>query len=378
MYLKRMIALFFAAVMLTACADVPEEVKSSAERESSSASIAENSATPAESTAENPADKITSAEYDNIKFADTFTVNCGDPDGLGVYEAERRTDLTAHADEIFSAFFGSNYDSAKVTTAETDTALGKEADISFEHGGTELHINGRYLYFVNRNEDGKNLYFTNSDKLEALYEVAESTQNERITLAEGEASVGELAGKLEGFLEKLKSAGLGEFHPFTVASLTNKDQGRTLPTTEVIYRKYFKGLPIFNFAFVPQNSESPELNYLLIESDAVSFASRGSIFSGGFSSAYTEVRKVEAADSIISPEQAVETASRSLAEYLDLTALRLDLVYVPVVPEGAADNSKVTFYPYWLLAFGLQPLAENYALINAVSGEVIYYDPKGV
>ena len=375
---KRILTLLCAAVMMTGCADVPEEVKSSAERETSSASIAENSAAPAESKSENAADKITSAEYDNIKFADTFTVNCGDPDGLGVYEAGRLTDLTAHAEEIFPAFFGSDYDSAKVTAAETDTAKGKETDISFEHGGTELHINGRYLYFVNRNEAGKNLCFTNSDKLEALFEVTDQTKGERITLAGGEASVGELAGKFEGFLEKLNAAGIGEFRPFTAASLTNKDQGRTLPTTLLTYRKYFKGLPIFNFVFVPQNSESPELSYLLIESDAVSFASPDSIFSGGFSSAYTEVRKVEAADSIISPEEAVGNASRELAEYLDLTALRLDLVYVPVIPEGASDNSKVTFYPYWLLAFGLQPLAEHYALINAVSGEVIYCEPKGV
>ena len=47
------------------------------------------------------------------------------------------------------------------------------------------------------------------------------------------------------------------------------------------------------------------------------------------------------------------------------------------VPEGAKDNSKVTFYPYWQLAFGLQPLAEHYALINAVDGRVIYNEPKG-
>ena len=74
---------------------------------------------------------------------------------------------------------------------------------------------------------------------------------------------------------------------------------------------------------------------------------------------------------------AVEAASRELAEYLDLTARRLDLTYLPVFPEDApeGDNSRVTMTPCWLLSFDLQPLREHYALIDAQTGRVTYFQP---
>ena len=375
---KRIMPLLCAAIMLAACAETPENVRSSADassQETVSGTVSES--VPADSISENSLNSIISKEYDNIRFADTFTVNAGDAQELGIYEAERRTDLNTCADEIFEAFFGADYDKTKTVSTEIETPNGKDPDVSFEHGGTELHIGSRYLYFIDRSESGKNLSFSNSDKLGALFEVTDAFKEERLKLAEGEASVGELADKLSGFVEKLDTAGAGEFRPFTVASLTDENTGRTLPTTLLTYRKYFKGLPIFNCAYNADIDETSALSYMLVESDSVSFVSPDRFFSGGFSSPYSEVRKVEAIDSIITPGQAVDAAGRELAEYLDLTALRLDLVYVPVIPEGASDNSRVTFYPYWQLAFGLQPLAEHYALINAVSGEVIYYEPQG-
>ncbi|MBR3666127.1 MAG: hypothetical protein IKN66_03080 [Ruminococcus sp.] len=379
MILRKTIAMLCAGVMLAACAETPDNVKSGAEnsRAESLTSVSSALESAAVSISGDAAETIKNTKYDNIKFADTFTVNAGEADDLGIYEAERRTDLSAYADGIFEAYFGADYDKAKTVSKEYDTPGGKEPDLSFEQGGTELHVGSRYLYFTNRNEAKKNLTYSSGDKLAALFEAGDAFKDERITLAEGNASVGELAGKLEGFIEKLRTAGAGDFRLFTVASLTNENTGRTLPTTLLTYRKYFRGLPIFNFAYSADIDETDALNYMLIESDAVSFASPDSIFSGGFSSSYNETKKVASADSIITPEMAVETASRELAQYLDLTALRLDLVYVPIVAEGAKDNSKVTFYPYWQLAFGLQPLAEHYALINAVSGEVVYYEPKG-
>lgn len=376
---RNAIFLLCAALMLTACAETPDSVKIRAESSQAESLTSVSSAleSAADSVSEDAAETIKNTKYDNIKFADTFTVNAGEADDLGIYEAERRTDLTAYADGIFEAFFGADYDKAKTVSKEFDTPNGKEPDLSFEQGGTELHVGSRYLYFTNRNEAQKGLTFSNDDKLAVLFESGDAFKDERITLAEGEASVGELAGKLEGFIEKLRTAGVGDFRLFTVASLTNENSGRTLPTTLLTYRKYFKGLPIFNFAYTAGIDKTDALDYMLIESDAVSFASPDSIFSFGFSSSYSETKQIASADNIITPEQAVETASRELAQYLDLTALRLDLVYVPIVQEGAKDNSKVTFYPYWQLAFGLQPLAEHYALINAVDGRVIYNKPKG-
>ncbi|MBR6101322.1 MAG: hypothetical protein IKP95_02745 [Ruminococcus sp.] len=365
MILRKSIALLCAAALLASCADVPEDVKTSAGSSPADSTAASAAEAPAgDSTAESSA----FGEYDNIKFAPTFAVCPGQPEDIGIYEAQRRTDLTEHSEEIFKAFFGEDFDSAGTVKTETD--------VSFAHDGIELHVVPNYIYFTDRNEAGKNLTYTNDDTLEALCEVTDSFMDERLALAEGEATVGELSSRLEGFVAGLKEAGLGEYRPFTLSSLTNAKQGRSLPTTLLTYRKYFKGLPVFNLNYCSRTGEAPELSYKLIESDSVSFVSADRFFSGGFSSEYTEVRRVGEADSILTPEQAVETASRELAAYLDLTALRLDLVYVPVIPEGAADNSEVTLTPYWQLAFGLQPLSEHYALINALTGKVIYYEER--
>jgi len=367
---KQFISLLTAgvlAVMLSGCAG-----------SSDSSKTAEGSITYetidgiTEAAAKNAAEKIRTTKYDNIKFADTFTVDIGNADALGVYEAERSTGLISHADDIFAAYFGDRFDSAKVQSRDTQTGSGTVQELSYEYEGEELHITPQNIYYTNKSQADKNLYFSNDDKLGALYEVTDSFKSQRVKLAEGEATVGELANKLNGFIEKLGNLSAGEFRPFTLASLSNENAGRNYPTTLLTYRKYFKGLPIFNFAYNPQNSESLDLSYLLIESDFTSFASPDSIYSFGFSSPYKEVKKVSAAEKILTPESAVKTASRELAPYIEVTALRLNLVYVPTVQQGAKDNSKVTFSPYWLLSFDLKPLAEHYALIDAISGKVIY------
>ena len=371
---KRILTLLCAGVMLAGCSEVPEEVIS---REQSTAgeSLAETASVgietvPAASLDEELPDsaaRIKAAGSENISFAESFSVNAGKAEQLGIYEAERRNDLTSRADEIFEAFFGSSFDSSAVKSRDA----GGVTELSFEQDLTELHITDGFFYIVNKAEAERNLVFTNSDSLLALFEVRDIFKDERIKLPEGEATVGELTERLSGFLGKLKELGLGDCRPFTAASLSG--EGRTQATAVLTYRRYFKGLPVFNFNYQPDGSPDA-ISYIYRDNESVSFVSAEKLFSAGFPSAYTEVMQTKALSEIISPEKAVETASRELAPKMKLTALRLDLVYVPTVPDGSEDGSRVTMRPYWQLAFGLQPLAEHYALIDAVSGKVIYCD----
>ena len=79
----------------------------------------------------------------------------------------------------------------------------------------------------------------------------------------------------------------------------------------------------------------------------------------------------------------MDNASESLAEYLQLTALYEELVYMPTCTgsknsaskmDGAEAGDILSIEPYWVIYFDLSWWKEKYAAVNAVTGEVYYVD----
>ena len=389
--MKKAIVILAAALLLAACADAPGDVVSrsegsersdSAER-TKSAEVSEPAPggeqvteriSPSELKAGDAAaaERIKGRKYDNLKFAETFSVNGADAPELGVYEAAKRTDIPENAEAIIRAYFGAGTDTSKIVRSSQPE---DPVTAVFEQDGVKLTIAPNAVFIQDLSAQHPGRTYSSEDKAEQVYEVTDAFADSTLAFETGEDRVGSLADMNAGFLNAL--AGLGyEYHPFAAASLTNDAQG-TRNTVVMTYSSCFKSLPVFNLVYAVKNGGESDLAYSLTESNAAVFDAPGKLCSLLFTSTYQETSKVSALDSIISPDFAVETASRELAEYLELTALRLDLVWLPEIPEDAPanDNSRVTVKPCWLLLFGLQPLREHYALIDAQIGKVTYYEP---
>lgn len=386
---RKLIAVLAAAVLLAGCEEAPDNVVSKRENaESKTASEVTDryeSVTQEEAFTETipvsqlkandteAAERIKKRVYENLKFADTFTVNAADSPELGVYEAERSGGLLKLSNDLFEAFFGEGFDPSEVTSETVNT---NEKMNVYELDGIRMTVGDKYMYVQDMTQQDKKLYFSSSDKLLALYEITEGTQTDVMKLAEGEATIDKLKEKYSPFIQKLSALGIG-LKPFTLSSQLNPTES-SLPSTLLMFRSIFKKLPVFNFNYSEQSGKEPDFAYMLTTTDNIIFASSDKLFVLGIGAPYNGVKQKEKLDTVISPDRAAETASEQLAEYLDLTALRLDLVYVPIIAGGSDNSDKVEMTPYWLLCFDMQPLREHYAIINAVSEKVTYVEPKGV
>lgn len=388
--MKKLTAILSAVLMLTACAETPKDLKSSGQEKESSpraeSTSAAESITPSEDVPENispaqlkaadneAAARIKSRSYDNIKFAETFTVNAAEAPELGVYEAEKKPVFEQDAEKIIAAYFGDGFDRSKI---QKNGDSNNPEIAAYEQNGLRIMITPT-SFCIQNTAMQKHRTFSSGDELVQQYEVTPAFSDEKLTFGNAEAEVGKLADMNKSFFDKLAACGY-DYRPFTVTALNSPSGDSPEPTVVMLYNEYFKGIPVFNMCYTPDSGETPDFNYSLIGCNDVVFAGRDSIDSILVNVPYGEVRQTSKPDSILSPDKAVELVSKALAEYLDLTALRLDLVYVPILPDGAAeDNSKAALTPYWLLSFGLKPFCEQYALVNAQTGQVTYFEPKGV
>ena len=119
-----------------------------------------------------------------------------------------------------------------------------------------------------------------------------------------------------------------------------------------------------------------DLSFVLQYSEAFTFASTDRISFASLPAPYAETKEIKKLDKLLTPDEAIDAAAGQLAKYMKLTALRLDLVYVPVSQSGDEAGESVIMTPYWQLDFGLKPMAEHYALINAETGKVSYVEPN--
>ena len=389
--MKKAIVILAAALLLAACADAPGDVVSRSEgsERSDSAEYTESAEvsepapggeqvteriSPSELKAADAAaaERIKGRKYDNLKFADTFSVNAADAPELGVYAAAKRTDLSDNAEAVARAYFGEGLDASKlVRSSQPDDPVKAVC----EQDGVKLIVSDSSLFIQDLSAENAGRVYSNDDRAEQVYEVTDAFADSPLAFESGEDTVKSLADMNAGFIDGLAALGY-EYRPFAAASLTSEARG-TKNTVVMTYSSCFKGIPVFNLAYNTKNGEAPDFRYSLVESNAAVFDAPGRLCSLLLTSTYEETEKLSAAESIISPDYAVEAASRELAEYLDLTARRLDLTYLPVFPEGApeGDNSRVTMTPCWLLSFDLQPLREHYALIDAQTGRVTYFQP---
>lgn len=387
--MKKQLAVIMAALMLAACAETPENVMSSSgSRSEGSGSASQESSEVQEPAAEtvaaaslkasdqDAAERIKQMSFDNLKFADTFTVNAADSPELGVFRAEKMTSFRQDADKLAAAFFGSFDSSKAVSSAQPD---GTET-VTCEQGDYRMILLDSSLCIQCIPLEEKHRSFSNEDDIVQEFEVTDAFAGGKLPFDEGEGQVSALEKLNAGFFAGLAKAGY-DYRPFTVSSMTNQYRGGGQEHTVVmIYNAYFRSLPVFNLVYNSIHGEKLELNYSLAETNSVVFDSPERMDMMILAAPYAETEMTEKIDTVISPEHAVELASSELAEYLELTALRLDLVYVPEF-EGTGseldhDNRRVTLRPCWQLAFGLQPMNEHYALIDARTGKVIYYEPR--
>ncbi len=362
--MRKIVLLLASAFLLTACADTPENIL---ESQSSSAAAVD------EPTDSQPEASPQTKTYENLTFADTFTVNAPDLTEVGVYEAQRRSDLAAHKEEIFKAWAGESYD-ASCISEETIPGTDGQTAYHYTQNGYVVHLfNSSFIGIENLEDKALGMIYGSDDELLEQYEVTDAFKDKTVSLAKGKASVGELCQVTEKFLKELKGLGL-EFEPFTVSTL--RGNGREHPAAVMTLRSCFKGLPVFNMCFAPDDDNDDDLSFVLQYSEAFTFASPDRISFASLPAPYAETKEIKKLDKLLTPDEAIDAAADQLAKYMKLTALRLDLVYVPVSQSGDEAGESVIMTPYWQLDFGLKPMAEHYALINAETGKVSYVEPN--
>ena len=278
---RKLIAVLAAVMILAGCEEAPDTVVSKREnaesRTANEVTDRSESVTQEEAFGETmpvsqlkandteAAERIKKHVYENLKFADTFTVNAADSPELGVYESERSGGLLKLSNELFEAFFGESFDSSKVTSETVNT---DETMNAYELEGIRMTVGDKYLYVQDMTQQDKKLYFSSSDKLLALYEITEGAQTDVMKLAEGEATVDKLKEKYSPFIQKLSALGIG-LKPFTLSSQLNPTES-SLPSTLLMFRSIFKKLPVFNFNYSEQSGKEPDFAYMLTTTDNIS------------------------------------------------------------------------------------------------------------
>ena len=314
-------------------------------------------------------EKIMEKEYDNIKVSPDFYVDAAKDILPACYEITVMDDMQNNSDKIFEHYFGKEYDNTKVQ----DNSVAKiyESDDQI----VLVKPNGTVGIWSHNKEDielGTGLEYKNdvllNSKTDQPYEMSgKKLETEKIK----EISVSKLKEftDLVGFPNEIKS--------FCVTTRT-LDSGEEIAVVKL--RKLFGGIPIFDLGDTGSQLPFklpriwPAIVCLNSDYEPITIQS----YQG-----FTESKKVKETDRIISPEEAMDNASESLAEYLQLTALYEELVYMPTCTgsknsaskmDGAEAGDILSIEPYWVIYFDLSWWKEKYAAVNAVTGEVYYVD----
>ena len=392
--MKKVISIILAAVMLTACAKTPDNVKSSSAAESSvdssqvQSSAAEKKQLSRTMTEKNFAactahskDIILAGSYDNLKIDENFKVIAGAYPHS--YNAAVASDYDKNADVIFGRYLLDDtrgyYEDKKQLHTDADTGVQ-----SYEY------TNGKSTGFVSSN--GVVSIVDNEYMNKAVYGTSipvNETKNLLMPVNDDKLALGTASLDLRDALHKTTETLALLFTPvnerskvdckfdhqlYSVSTVTEQS-GETLAFVHC--RQTVNGVPVFDTI-----SRHGQFDTMPVYSGPVAaFNAKGEIVQIGDKEKF-DIKSAEKPAEILTAEYAFETASRALAPHLDHTARFEELVLVPTVSasgEGSPtlrQGDAVTLTPYWVIHFETDWWTEVYAAVNAVTGEVHYVNNR--
>ncbi|SDB37083.1 hypothetical protein SAMN02910317_01806 [Ruminococcaceae bacterium FB2012] len=379
--MKKITAILVAVLMLTACGDAPDNLKSSGDRADvlriqEDCIINEPKAEgyyTLELKACAPSDKAAVDvfyEYYDMYFSDVFTpeekgYQCRFvSDELPASEAEYPDCLPKISDHYSELKAGS----LKATSFMLDTPKG---ELDYRSPGF-LHILNRGLtYKLEKQDKYIGMYFP--DNLHPrTAEYLDPQSEEKCILPDGEISIGDAVSSAEKLIAETCVSKAKVFEP-SVAQVSVTDLGGQNGLAMQFGKKY-KGIP-FDCAETDSSgvfsgdAYSNGKSYNNMPAYAFLWDSKTLDIMIGYGDSFSCTEK-EKHESILSLDEAKKTVCKKFSDYNGLTAYKIELVYIS--EERSADPVEYFVQPAWKFSINDSHGQRLWVYVNAVTEECFY------
>ena len=373
--MKKFSLILIAALLLTSCANTPDNLKSSSSENNNvtKESNAEKVISVSElSTTDKYKDLILKNTYDNMTFNDKFNVYS--TSSVGVYDVVYEEDYNKNSDAFFEHYANDvKFDKSKIYEVDDNDLAPKALFYETNDSYTFTTSAGGFVYSdricLNRITNG-----TGPDYLSNLC-FDNCNADDKLQIGETEVTVDELKQSAESFIDEFTK--LVDFpndiKPFSISTQIIED-GTTVGSIRC--RSYYKDVPIFD-----TKSVFDEYSFQQADITApVCIVADGSHI-GQFSviQSYEDYKTEQKLDEIISPAWAMQAVSKKLSSSMKLEVQREELQYMPECigntkadenGNGQYQNDIIKLTPYWVVYFDYNWWNETFAIVNAVTGDV--------
>lgn len=306
-----------------------------------------------------------SLSLDNISIPDELTVSF--PKDTGIYKVKVTGDFNDKSDSIYSSLIPEEiFNSGEVTLDESITPYGPT--FYDEKSGMRLDIgeNGFVSFTLGRITE------------------TEETENDRKLIKEDTAA-SKAAAEFEDRLDKAAHYDSG-VKPFLSLEYPNGD-------TQIVLQPTFNDIPIESIGNeYPDREDLGKAfeNVFAMKYNWCKVNASGEVSEFIRQCAFNEYETEEKYESIITPECAARLVSEKLSASMSLEIKGMGIVYLPFYVENKSVQKRITdqvdsgakniywadniirLVPYWEIYFDLTENAEQYALVDAKTGEVFY------
>lgn len=376
--MKKTLAVFLAAAMLTACAETPENIlKKENIKESTAQNGDENISDEPKyipvselASAGELVPLITGQSYDNLTFGENFDLYTGEK--TAVYEVIFMDDFDKNAELLFGHYIPE--DDFDKSLMEYHEGFPQSSSWSYETDDV-LSVVSSVGGFALSDGECRDIYSGSGFDYISTYCFDSADPSETVMIGGEEATLAELKQNAEDFITEFteRTDYPNEIRPLSVTTQTLED-GRV--AAHIHCRSVFEGLPVFDTMSL-HSEYSFDIPDIIGPTFTVAEGSRLGKFM--VTSAYMEYKTEQELSEIISPAWAVGAASEKLSGFSEYEVQRAELVYMPecigntdgIEPNhGYNSGDIIRLTPYWVIYFDMNWWQETFAAVNAVTGEI--------